>query len=109
MNTNGQDPAKGRKLKTLIVTIVAAVVILFVGIWAISSALGSGKKSENGAKTTEISKTTEKEKTEQTGSKPTSPSELLQKAQSQQLAQLKLSSQLSCSVLSHHSLFLTFN
>lgn len=75
MNTNGQDPAKGRKLKTMIATIVAAVVILFVGIWAISAALNSGKKSENGAKTTETAKTTEKEKTEQTGSKPTSPSD----------------------------------
>ena len=75
MNTNGQDPAKGRKLKTMIATIVAAVVILFVGIWAISAALNSGKKSGNNTKPTEVAQTTEKEKTEQTGSKPTSPSD----------------------------------
>lgn len=77
MNTNGQDPNKGRRLKTIIATVVAAIVIVLVGFWAISSALNSGKKTDDNSKTTEVAKTTEKEKekTESTGTKPTSPSD----------------------------------
>lgn len=75
MNTS-EDASKSRKLKTVIVTVVAAIIILFVGIWAISSALGSGKKSNSDNKTTEVAKTEEKkEKTEvPTGNETNSPS-----------------------------------
>lgn len=76
MNTNGQDPAKSRRLKLIIATVIAAIIVVLVGFWALSSALNSGKKnSDNESKTTEVAKTTEKEKTESTGSKPTSPSD----------------------------------
>lgn len=77
MNANDIDPNKGRRLKVIVATIVAAVVILFVGIWAISSALNSGKKNNGETKPAEVAKTSEKnkEKTEQTGTKPNSPSE----------------------------------
>ena len=49
MNTNGQDLAKSRRLKTIIVSTIALFVIIIVGIWAISSALGSTKKNEENA------------------------------------------------------------
>ena len=75
MNTNGQDMQKGRKLKMIVATIIAAVVILFVGVWAISSAMNSNKKSSSGTNT-EVAKTSEKEKTNiPTGNETNSPSE----------------------------------
>ena len=75
MNTS-EDASKSRKLKTVIVTVVAAIIILFVGIWAISSALGSGKKSYGDNKTTEVAKTEEKKEQTNvpTGNEENSPS-----------------------------------
>ena len=63
MNTNGQDGVKSRRVKTIVASIIALVVILFVGIWAITGALNSGKKSTNNTKQTETAKT-ENKKTE---------------------------------------------
>ena len=70
MKTNGQDSTKGRKLKTIIVGVVAAIVILFVGIWAISAAMNSSvtKEPEN----TETSNQSEPQT--QLGTDPVSPS-----------------------------------
>ena len=64
MNNNAQDGIKGRKIKTIVVSVIALIVILFVGIWAISGALNSGKKKTDNTKQTETSKTEEK-KTEE--------------------------------------------
>jgi cytoskeletal protein RodZ len=76
MNTNDADAIKARRLKTIIVMIVAAIVIVFVGIWAITSALGSGKKNETNGKNTETAKVSEKDKEkQQTGSTPSSPAD----------------------------------
>ena len=77
MNTNGQqDGIKGRKLKTIIVSTIAFIVVLFVGIWAISGALNSGKKTTENTKPAEVSKTEEKKNnsTPVEGTAPTSPS-----------------------------------
>ena len=56
--------------------IVAAILILLIGIWAISSALGSGKKNDNN-KPAETAKTEEKnkDKEKQTGTSPVSPAD----------------------------------
>ena len=72
MNANGQDATKSRKLKTIIVTAVAAVVIILVGFWALTSAINSGKAAKE-VKTAEISKTEDKTIGEQVGTEPTSP------------------------------------
>ncbi len=72
MNTNVQDMAKSRKLRNIIVTAVALIVILFVGIWAISSATKSS--SNNDANKAETVKTEEKNKTP-VGTTPASPSQ----------------------------------
>lgn len=75
MNANGQDPNKGRRVKIIVATVIAGMLIILVGFWAISSAINSGKKTaDSNSKTTEVAKTTEKEKTESNGTKPTSPS-----------------------------------
>ena len=44
MNTNGQDAGKSRKLKTIIVSIIAAAVIILAAFWAISSVMGGARK-----------------------------------------------------------------
>ncbi len=72
MNTNGQDMTKSRRIKNFFVAVIAAIVILFVGIWAISAALNSGK--EDTEDETEDIALTEEKKTEVTGTEPTSPS-----------------------------------
>ena len=63
MNTE-VEAGKSRRLKVIIVTIVAAIIILLVGIWAISSALNSSKKEETGDhKPTEVATKTEEKTT----------------------------------------------
>ena len=71
MKTNGQDSAKSRKLRNIIVSAVAAVVIVFVGIWAISSAMNSSvtKEPEENNETVAT-----KEEPTQKGTTPASPS-----------------------------------
>ena len=71
MKTNGQDSAKSRKLRNIIVTVVAAVVIVFVGIWAISSAMNS---SVTKAPEDNNEAVASKEEPTQKGTTPTSPS-----------------------------------
>ena len=60
---NSHDENHSRKIRNLIILIVAAVLILFVGIWAISSAIKSGNKANEVAKT-------ETSKVEQTNKQP---------------------------------------
>ena len=69
---NGQDGLKSRKLKTIVVSVIALVVILFVGIWAITGALNSGKKKTDNNKPTETAKVEEKKNEETTVVAPTS-------------------------------------
>lgn len=85
MNTNGQDGSKARKLKTIIVSIIALIVIIFVGIWAISGAISSGKKAATNKKT-ETSQTENKKTEESKVSDPstaTSPSDQYSSAQTE--------------------------
>lgn len=85
MNTNGQDGIKARKLKTIVVSIVAFIVILFVGIWAITGALSSGKKKTDNNKTVETIKTEEKkEETKTDTTNVPSPSDQYNAEQNQQ-------------------------
>ena len=75
MNTNGQDAGKSRRLKTIIVSIIAAAIIILASFWAISSVMGN-KKADNGSKTTETAKEEKKnEEGAQVGSDPVSPSQ----------------------------------
>jgi FtsZ-interacting cell division protein ZipA len=82
---NGQEGLKSRRKKTIIVSILALILIVTVGIWVISSATKSGKKaatikadsSKTETKNDETSNVTEV-KNEQTPANPsnaTSPSE----------------------------------
>ena len=79
MNNSEQEGLKSRRLKTIIVSIIALIVIVFVGIWAISGAISSGKKAATNNKQTETSKTEDKKKEETTTvadpTTATSPSE----------------------------------
>ena len=72
MKTNGQDSAKSRKLRNIIVASVAAIVIVFVGIWAISSAMNSSVTKEP-EDNNEVVAT--KEEPTQKGTTPASPSQ----------------------------------
>lgn len=75
MNTNGQDANKSRKLKTIVVSIIAAAIIILASFWAISSVMGN-KKADNGNKTTETAKEEKKkDEDEQIGTDPVSPSQ----------------------------------
>jgi flagellar basal body-associated protein FliL len=74
MNTNGQDAGKSRRLKTIIVSIIAAAIIILASFWAVSSIMGS-KKADNGSKTTETSKEEKKTEDQPVGSEPVSPSQ----------------------------------
>ena len=76
MNTNGQDAGKSRRLKTIVVSIIAAAVIIVVAFWAVSSVVKNTKKTDSGNKVAEISKEEKnKEKPTQVGTDPVSPSQ----------------------------------
>ena len=68
---NSHDINHSRKVRNLVILIIAAVLILFVGIWAISSAVKSGNKDTNTS--TAKTETAKVEQTNKTDSTITSP------------------------------------
>ncbi|MBR1801970.1 hypothetical protein IJ768_01935 [Candidatus Saccharibacteria bacterium] len=77
MNTNGQDVAKAHRVKIIVVSTIAFVVILIVGIWAISAAIGSTKKNDekSGAEVAVSNEQAKEETTNPTGAGATSPAD----------------------------------
>ena len=88
MYTSGQDPNKARKLKTIIAATIALVVILIVGVWAISAAISSTKKKEENssaevAVSNDQAKEEKPETTNPTGTGATSPADQYSATQNQ--------------------------
>ena len=56
-----QDANRPQRIKIIIITIIAAILIFIFGAWLITSAIKSVEKKNQNAQTAETSKTTQKE------------------------------------------------
>lgn len=56
-----QDANRPQRIKIIVITIIAAILIFIFGAWLITSAIKSVEKKNQNAQTTETSKTTQKE------------------------------------------------